>query len=70
MELQRVYKQGGSYALVLPKRYLVSLNILPGDYVRLDLISDTILINKVDLQKNPGGLPQKQEVAHAGPIQR
>lgn len=51
MFIVKVHKSGGSYAVVIPKGYLARFNLIPKDYVVIELRDDAIVIKP--LRKYP-----------------
>lgn len=66
MDIKRIRKLGGSYIIVIPPKYIRAMNFVVGDYIREELIEDTLLINKINF---PGQIKKElnlKEAPHAG----
>lgn len=51
MVIVKVHRSGGSYAVVIPKEYLGRFNLVPKDYVVIELRDEAIVIRP--LRKYP-----------------
>ncbi len=66
MDIKRIRKLGGSYIVVIPPKYIKALNFVVGDYVREELIEDTLQINKIDFSREIKEKLNSKEALHAG----
>jgi len=53
MEIAKLYRQGGSTVLAIPKRYLKTLGWKPGDQVKVILVGDDSILIKNSATPNP-----------------
>lgn len=65
MDIKRIRKLGGSYIVVIPPKYIKALNFFVGDYVREELIENTLQINKIDFSGETIKELKLKEVLHA-----
>ena len=53
MEIRRIQKVSRSYYVIIPKVYLRSLKLRKGDFVRLYMYNNRLLIEKVKEERLP-----------------